>query len=398
MLEIASTRLTDRPLRLATIAMLLIAGAFAGAQLGKIAPLMGWYQDTLGFSLVLSGWLTAAIGLFVALAALPAGWAIDRVGMRRTVFVGSLALALGGLALAWLQAPEAILAARLVEGLGYVVLVIAIPAVLDAISPQGWRAPVLAIWSCFVPVGFAISDLAGGWLIPAAGPETFLLVMMLGYAVSIGLAMLMLAAVPDVPKAGAAEAGKAGSGARFRATLTLPVILVAACFGVWVVMTVSFFTFMPTFVAGEGSGMLVSAGVIALTVPIGNFAAAAVLPGRSARFAMALGIAGLAITALLAFPAFGAAPWPMTLSAAAVAIVGGVTGSMLYAVLPSLVPPNGSVAIGIGVVAQAGGIGTLIGPPLAGYVIQQAGWDGFTVFLAATAVLSMLIVLPLLRR
>jgi MFS family permease len=386
--------MTDRSRRLAAIVVLLLAGVLAGAQLGKIAPLVEWYRTELGFSFVLSGWLTSAIGIFVALAALPAGWFIERVGARSTVLGGSLALSVGALALALFSAPNAILGARLVEGLGYVVLVIALPAAMSAISPPGWRATVLAIWSCFVPVGFAISDLLGGWLIPAYGPPTYLLIVGLAYPVVAAIGIILLSRVADI----GGEQAAAFDG-RLSTTLTLPVILVSVCFGVWVVMTVSFFAFMPAYIASAGSGMLISAGVIALTVPLGNFFAAAITPGRSARFIIRVGAVGLIGTILLAYPTFaGSAPWPMTLSAIAVAVLGGVTGSMLYAVIPPLVSRGGSVPIAIGMVAQFGGIGTLFGPPLAGYVIESAGWNGFALFVSGTAVICLLILSPLLLR
>jgi MFS family permease len=386
--------MTDKVHRLATIIVLLVAGVLAGAQLGKIAPLVEWYRTELGFSFVLSGWLTSAIGIFVALAALPAGWVIERVGARSTVFAGSLALSVGALALALLDDPSAILGARLVEGLGYVVLVIALPAAMTSISPPNWRPTVLAIWSCFVPVGFAVSDLAGAWLIPAYGPPTYLLVVGLAYPIVSAIGVLLLMTVADV-----VDEKAAGFDGGIAATLTLPVILVAVCFGVWVVMTVSFFAFMPAYIAGPGSGMLVSAGVIALTVPLGNFFAAAITPGRGARFIIMVGALGLLGTALVSYSAFaGSGPWPMTLSAIAVAVLGGVTGSMLYAVIPALVSRGGSVPIAIGVVAQCGGIGTLFGPPLAGHVIESAGWVGFAAFLSGTAVVCLLILSPLLVR
>ncbi len=382
-------------LRLATIALLLAAGILAGAQLGKIAPLVDWYRTELGFSLVLSGWLTSVIGLFVALFALPAGWGIERVGPRRTVLAGSAALAAGGLALPFLASPAAIIGARLVEGLGYLVLVIALPAVMAAISPSRWRATVLAIWSCFVPVGFALSDLSGGWLLPAYGPPTYLFVIAAAFALSALAGILLLARVPDAADDVPAEAFDG----TISTTLALPVVLIAACFGVWVVMTVSFFAFMPTYVAGEGSGMLLSAGAVALTVPIGNLVAGALVPGRGMRFIVGLGVVGLVVTVLAAWPAFGGmGPVPMTVAAVAVAVLGGVTGSALYAAIPLAVPRGGSVSVAIGLVAQAGGIGTLFGPPFAGWVIETAGWPGFAAFTAATALVSIAIVTPLLFR
>ncbi|WP_274626815.1 MFS transporter [Arvimicrobium flavum] len=378
-------------MRLTSIAVLLIAGIFAGAQLGKIAPLVGWYQTEVGFSLVLIGWLTSMIGVFVALVALPAGWGIELFGARRSALVGSLFLAAGALALPLLQSPEAILAARLVEGVGYVILVIALPAVLTSISLPEWRGPVLAIWSCFVPVGFAISDLTAQAMLPGSSPEAYLFVMAAGYAVSATLGLLLLSGVKD---ATTQDGPRAAPGGMLKSSLGRPVVLVAVSFGLFVVQTLAFFAFMPAFIE-DGGDMLLSAGVIALLVPIGNVLATILVRGASPRKTALLSAACFAIAVLTGYPAFsGASPALATASAVAFVISSGVVGSALYAAIPALVPKGGSVSVAIGLVAQAGGLGTLFGPPLAGWVIENWSWAGLGILLSAAGVVAILVILP----
>src|SRR5690606_26098792 len=94
---------TSRPFL--AIALVLAAGVFTGAQLGKIAPLVGWYQQELGLSLVAVGWLTAVLGIFIAIAALPAGWVIDRIGLASTFRWSAAALAAGAVAVALVATP-----------------------------------------------------------------------------------------------------------------------------------------------------------------------------------------------------------------------------------------------------------------------------------------------------
>ena len=84
-------------------------------------------------------------------------------------------MTIGGIALALFALPAAILASRLVEGAGYLVLVIATPALLAAISPDGWKPPVLAIWGGFVPIGFAVADFTAQAMLPAGDPQDYLL-------------------------------------------------------------------------------------------------------------------------------------------------------------------------------------------------------------------------------
>jgi len=388
----------DGRLRLATIAMLLLTGVLAGTQLGKIAPLVDWYRNEAGFSLVLIGWLTSMISIFVALVALPTGWAIERMGMRRSFAASALVMAGGGLALAFLAEPWAILAARLVEGIGYLVLVIVIPALLNSIAPPAWRAPALAMWGGFVPVGFAVADFMARGVLPTAGPQYFLLAAIIVFAVCALLAAILLGKVDDHdPDAGAPAAQVLQGG--IAGQITFPVVLVALSFGFYVVLSVSFFAFMPAFVASPQANILLSAGLIALIVPVGNVLTGVLVKGRDGRFVLMLAGIGLAASLIAAIPAFGVSGSVLaTVAAVVLAIAGGMIASALFACIPAIVPQGKSVSIAIGLVCQMGGIGTVIGPPMAGYVIETYGWSGFGVFLALTAALGGICLLPLARR
>lgn len=385
----------NKILRIAAIVVLLLAGVFAGTQLGKIAPLVKWYRNDLGFSLVLIGWLTSMIAIFVALVALPAGWAIELAGMRRSFVLASMLLVAGGLALAVLQAPTAILLARMVEGVGYLVLVIAIPAIASAVALPSWRAPVLAAWGGFVPVGFAAADFLAGWVLPA-GPQIYLLSATVIFAILAGIAAALLARVRDWREEKGSSSATA-TGDSFRATLSGPVILVAVAFGIYVVLSVGFFTFMPAFIASGRSTILFSAGIVALLVPLGNFATSVLVRGRDGRFAAMLAAGGFGVTAAVAVPAFAAnAAMLATAAIILLAVSGGVTASALFASVPFIVPRAGSASVAIGLIAQTGGFATVFGPPLAGHVIDDHAWTGFGWFIAAWAVIGIAILTPLL--
>jgi MFS family permease len=389
--------MTDTPLRFSAIVALLLAGVFAGAQLGKIAPLVDWYRDGIGLSLVTIGWLTSMIGIFVALIALPAGWVIGAGGLGRSFRWSAVCLVLGGIGLALFEAPLLVLAARLVEGLGYLALVIALPAILSDISLPRWRGPVLAMWGGFVAAGFATADFLARWIVPAAGQRPYLLVVVLGFALFAALGALLLSRLAPGAGEDAARRGAVGRPG-IGATLGIEVVIAALAFGLYVILSVGFFAFMPAY-AADGPGLLLSAGSVALLVPIGNVLASLFVRGGDSRLAALLAATGFAVSALVAVPAFaGSDPLMVTLAAAAFAVAGGVTASALFAAIPFLVPRGGSVAVAIGLVAQTGGIGTVLGPPLAGYVIETHGWPGFAWMLVATALAGFVATLPLLRR
>lgn len=379
------------PAPLMAIVLVLLTGVFTGAQLGKIAPLLTWYQQDVALSLVAAGWLAAILGLFIAVVALPAGWLIDRLGLARSIMAGTLALALGGTVLALSTTPSVLFAARLVEALGYLALCIALPAVLATISPPAWKGPVLAIWSGFVPLGFATSDMLASAMLPDVVPATYLLTMTLLLA---ALALLTLLCLRGLSTATAA--GTEGGG--FGATLTMPVILLSLGFGAFVVVSVSMFTFLPTLVAEDGDRFLLSAGSIALCVPIGNLVAGILVHGRGARFMTMLAIAGFASGTALAVPAFTFDNAPLATAAMLLlAISGAFVASAQFAAIPFITPPAGSVSVAIGLVCQAGGIGTVFGPPAAAAIIERFGWSGLALFLALVAAAGLACMVPILR-
>lgn len=386
--------MTGNARRLSALFLLLLAGILAGAQLGKIAPLVGWYQAEAGLTLVTVGWLTSTLGVFVALAALPAAFAIDRAGMYASFVASSAALALGGVILALSQSPALVLAGRLVEAIGYLVIVIATPALLAALAPPRLKAPALAIWGGFVPLGYAVADFSAAAMLPSLAPQIYLLTIALAFA---GLALAAaLFAFGLEPIGHAAKRGDRA--APLSATFTPKVGAIAAAFGAYVILSLGFFSFLPKFANEEGA-ILLSAGVVALLVPFGNILAGFLVEGRDARFTAFLTAAAFAVSATAAVPFFSSSNPALATGAAVVfSIAGGVIASCLFASVPSVVPAGGSVAVGIGLVAQSGGIGTLIGPPIAGYVISNFGWPGFGWFLAVLSVAGILCLIPLVRQ
>lgn len=380
--------------RAAAIVLLLAAGVFAGAQLGKIAPLVGWYREGLGFGLVYIGWLTSTIGLFVALAALPTSLVIDRLGQFRVFLGGSIVLALGGLVLAAARDPALILFGRAIEGAGYLVLVIVIPAILNAVPPPRLKGPVLAIWGGFVPVGFALADFSAAAFVPLLGETGFLFAISLGFAACATAAILLLTRVDEPALAPVASDAPPG----IAASASAPVLLVAVSFGFYVVLSIAFFAFLPAAAGREGAALLVSPGLIALLVPLGNAVASLGMRGRGLRAAAIMTVAGFAASLASALPAFLATdPAMVTLAAAVFAIAGGVTASALFGAVPFIVPRDGSASVVIGIICQAGGLTTLLGPPIAAAVIEAGGWSGFAWFLAATSLAGLLAIAPLLR-
>lgn len=392
----ATTRETAAAYRTATVVLLLLAGILAGTQLGKIAPLVDWYRDAVGMSLVAVGWLAALIGFFVAFAAFPSGLVIDRFGGWRVFTAASAVLFVGGLGVAAFASPAAVLAARLVEGAGYLFLCVVIPALVAEIAPPRLRGPALAVWGGFVPIGFAVGAFLARSMLPAFAPPAFLLAATCTFAVFATPAALLLARIPQARRS---QPASASEGLAMRRSLSPALAALALSFGCYVMQSLAFFTFLPAFADESGGRLLVTAGAIALFVPLGNFLAGAAIGTRGGRFIGSLIAVGFVVGAAVA-PSFYGSPDGRLATAAAIvfALSGGLVASAQFAVIPFILPPGGSPAVAIGFVAQVGGIATLIAPPLAAFLVERFGWPALGWGLAIAGLAGAAAALPLMRR
>jgi len=370
--------------------LVLLLGFCAGLQLGKIAPITVFLQSRHDYSLTTIGWITALIGLFVALAALPSAKFIDRIGPVTGLKIGAIILTSGAALLAVSDGLLPHLAARTIEAVGYVLLVIAAPAYLATHAPQRHRPVLLALWGSFVPVGYALANVQAALVVGPLGPTAFL------YSAALLLGAFSLAAVVFIPRK-TVPAARGQTGGRL-SDLSRDPALLAMGFGIYVLLSLSFFTFLPTFLERSGDVPDISPAAIALFVPAGNAVAALLLALVPARHAPALTLMGFALSALCALFLFQASQSAIVLLAyAGFAFLGGIIASMCFGSVPQVASKRFSAAMVVGVIAQAGGIGTIFGPPLAGFVIDSWGWSGLTAFLTALSLTGAVLMIPMIR-
>lgn len=102
-----------RRLVLLTSAMIFFDVAFFAA----IAPLLPEYVDELGLSKAQAGVLSAAYAAGTLVASLPAGYVASRIGPRRTVIIGLLALGVSSLVFGFAREINLLDVSRFVQGI-----------------------------------------------------------------------------------------------------------------------------------------------------------------------------------------------------------------------------------------------------------------------------------------
>jgi predicted MFS family arabinose efflux permease len=195
--------------------------------------------------------------------------------------------------------------------------------------------------------------------------------------------------------AGGAARDATSAGTGIAASADRIVLLVALAFAVFVIVSLAYFTFLPAYSEGRPGLFLMHPGAIVLFVPLGNLTATLLVARLSGGGVARLSIAAFALCAIAGLVLFQAEDsLAATLAGILLSVGLGIVASAVYAMIPFVVPRGGSAVIVIGLVSQAGGLATLAGPPVAGFIVDRSGWPMLGVFIAATSVLGMAALWP----
>jgi predicted MFS family arabinose efflux permease len=360
------------------IGLLYAVGLIASSFLGKIAPIGPPLQQDLGLTLAQLGWMVSSITAVAGVLGAGVGIWLAGFGARRALLLGLVILAGAGMLTAAGTSADLMIAARVAEGLGYLLVVVAAPTLIVRLSRGADQATALAIWGTFIPVGLAISALAGGATTAAIGWRGWLGVI--GVLPAIALALVLAAIPPDAPQ----MPGESIGSLRARWSGLRPLLALAAAFGCLGLIGVVVIALLPTFLVEARAAALAAAGAATAIVSLASVPGSLLAGWLMRRGAglRALSVCGL-LMPLAAVPAL-LADVPLTLAVVAAAVIllaNGIVVSAMFAAVPRLARRPARVALGNGLVAQLGSLGTLLGPPLFGGVIATFGWQAAPVLI-----------------
>lgn len=370
-----------KPYSTAAATLVILAGVVAALHIGKIPPAIPVLREALGITLVEAGFLLSMVQLAGMLLGVLLGVAADGLGLRRSMLLGQLILCFASLAGMWARAPADLLLLRAVEGLGFLLVVLAAPSLIKQLVPPRQLPPFLGLWGAYMPAGAALALLCGPLFMASLGWQAWW--GALG-GLSAALAVWLWVSVPgDAPRQRDA-AGTAASTAipwaqRLRMTLTSPgPWLVAMAFAMYSSQWLSVIGFLPSVYAQSGVGGSVAGALTALVCAAnvgGNIAAGRLLlRGLCAQRLLRLGFASMALTAFLAFSSVvGDVPRLRYLAVLLFSAAGGMVPATLFSLAVRLAPNAHTVSTTVGWVQQCSATGQFLGPPLVAWVAAQAG-------------------------
>ena len=126
------------------VGLLVLAGMVAAFHVGKAPPALPSIRADLGASLGQAGWLLSIVNLVTACGGMAIALTADRLGHRRLILFGTaVALLTSLMRRRCRRRPMLLLGLRVVEGLGFICVVVAIPPLLVRIARRATSASLL---------------------------------------------------------------------------------------------------------------------------------------------------------------------------------------------------------------------------------------------------------------
>lgn len=359
------------------IGSLILTGVFAAAQVGKAIICMPDIRAEMQLGLDVAGLLVAVFATLGALGGVGAGAIVARIGIRGSLVGGLSAIAAGNLLGSCAPDAGTLLAARVLEGIGFLGVVLSVPSLLAGLLNGANRNFVMAIWSAYMPAGIMLMLFLAPAL-PAIGWRNLWIA---NGVLAVALAVFWCAGIRAVFTADAAGKNR-GPGVSLKHVLDVigkeRCLAAAFAFFAYSCQIFSMSFALPHYLASTyaisiGTAGLLSGAVLAVS------AAGHVASGYLLRAGFR--IWACAAIALLTFAALSIGIYCATLSPSAAVIlaaislgVGGLAPGALYASAPHIAPADDNIPTTIGLLQQASNLGQFAGPMMVGALAAHFGW------------------------
>lgn len=374
------------------VSVVVAGGVVAALQVGKAAIAMPLVQAEFGLDLATLGWLASIFAVLGMVGGIPIGTLAIGLGARRVLLLGLAVVAVGAFLGAAAPRFPMLLASRILEGFGFLLITIAGPAILQRAASPAQRDIAMALWSCFMPTGIALAMLAGLWL------TDWRMIWQVTGALAVGAIALTLLSVPRAGGGGrtslSALAGDAGAVLSARGPL-----LLALAFALYALMFFALFSFLPVLLMQRMQVSLATAGLLGALASavniIGNLVAGMLLARGVSRVGLIV-FASL-VMGLSAIGIFlGLLPDKATLVLCVLfSMVGGIIPATLLSSAPVLAPAAALTPVVVGLLMQGSNLGQVVGPVAVGSVIEALGWPSAAGLVGGAALLASLTALGL---
>lgn len=384
------------------VAVVILSGVLAAAHVGKLSPAMPDLRDDLGIGMVMGGWVASTLSLMGVCFSIVAGLLGDRFGAARMLALGLILCAVGGLGGALAGGPVTILLSRMVEGVGFVLVVVPAAGVIVAAVTGPDRRMAFGFWGAYMPLGTTLTIIFAPTAIDSLGWRGLWSAIALGCLACLWFVRRYLDLKPPTPTADGARPPlslrrRYGAGFRHRG-----VVLASLIFSTYTLQWLSLMIWLPTMLMEVRNLPMAQAAwmtgsVIAINIPA-NLLGGWLLRRGTRHWQLivaAASIMGVCGTLIFVLPTSLSGLMALCLAFSAGA---GMLPPTVMACAPLFVSDPGEMGAANGLIVQGSHLGQVMGPPaLAALVAHGGGWHG-AVWLMAFGAGSAIILALLLAR
>jgi MFS family permease len=358
------------------VGLLVLAGMVAAFHVGKVPPSLPSIRGDIGASLRQAGWLLSVVNLVTAAGGMAIALTADRLGHRRLILFGTTVSLVTSLVGGTVSSVEVLLGLRVLEGLGFICVVVAIPPLVVRVAAPADQRIALAAWSTYMPAGAGVMMLIAAlvlqatswrwvWWIAAAASGAMLLALLVR---TVSRRELDPVVAPRRPiLAEIAEVATSGGP-----------LAIGICFGAYSCCWFAVVGFLPTLQVERLHFTPETAAIVTTIVTMvniaGNLAAGWLLQRRVPRVVIIVGATlSMAVCASAIF--MDGVPDLARLALAGLysAVIGVVPGC-LFTAIPVHAPRRQLVGAATGLLMQVSNFGALIGPPITAALVSAGGW------------------------
>jgi predicted MFS family arabinose efflux permease len=383
-----------------SIWLVYIYSILCAASISKLVPIEPQIERQFHTTPAGVGFAISIIALSSIFAATIGGGIIDRIGARRSIVATSIFLVFCNVLSFFATSMTMLDVARLLEGLEFIGIIVAAPALIMATTTGRRQVQAMTLWSTYTPAGVGLGLLLA---VPFAGTSAWRWTFLLHGAL-FALAAAFGWLLPDIPRETAPHAprrkrpgwtdflGIYREWGPWKLSIS-NALLVSIGLGASTVIpryfarihhisiaTVSGILaagYVPMIFAGIGAGYLLTRGVRPISIYIG------------------ITVAGIASGLLLFAPGMS---FPVTIVAIAVWLpCTGAAVAVLMALLPRVTrdPARGGAAMGL--VGQVMAVGNFFTPPIYLGLLGRNNWLDFAALVLSGWILSLAFI-PAWRR
>jgi MFS family permease len=364
--------------------IVIVAGVVAALQIGKLPPALPALAESLGMTLMQSGFLLSLVQLAGMSLALAVGLSADGLGLRRSMLMGLLVLGVASAMGSFALSVSELMFWRALEGLGFLWVTLPAPGLIRKLVDAQQVRKLLGYWGAYMPAGTALTLLVGPLWLPAWSWQTWwCLFAVLSWAMALVLWRVVPAdaviSLQQAPLQSSQALAQVAWSQRLRETLTAPgPWLVALCFAMYSGQWLAVVGFLPSIYtqAGLSGATLGVLTAIAAAVNMGGNMASGRLLQRGLHPSVLLGLGFLAMAcgSLLAFSEWTATvPWLRYVGVLLFSSCGGLVPGTLFSLAVRLAPHERNVSTTVGWMQQGSAAGQFAGPPAVAWLASQVG-------------------------